>query len=122
MTEAYRLCSGRKQGGTGVGGDDGGGGGGGGGRPGGAEAVGVAGRGGGLGGLHLRLARLPPLPPFPTTSHTHCINKISHCHVAVGRTGGASKFVMLFGKALINLRHLFVPTRHTFRVALSAFS
>jgi len=83
MTEAYRMCSGSQQGGTGVGGDDGGGGGGGGGRPGGAEAV--AGRGGGLGGLHLRLARLPPLPPFPTTSHTHCINKISHCHVAVGR-------------------------------------
>jgi hypothetical protein len=75
MTEAYRMCSGSQQGGTGVGGDRDGGGG--------AEAV--AGRGGGLGGLHLRLARLPPLPPFPTTSHTHCINKISHCHVAVGR-------------------------------------
>jgi hypothetical protein len=43
------------------------------------------------------------------------------------RSGGASKFnfeirYMLFGKALINLRHLFVPTRHTFRVALSAFA
>jgi len=118
MTEAYRMCSGSQQGGTGVGGDDGGGGGGGGGRPGGAEAV--AGRGGGLGGLHLRLARLPPLPPFPTTSHTHCINKISHCHVAVGRREQIR--YMLFGKALINLRHLFVPTRHTFRVALSAFA
>jgi hypothetical protein len=53
--------------------------------------------------------------------HTRtAINQISHCHVAVGRREQIR--YMLFGKALINLRHLFVPTRHTFRVALSAFA
>ena len=46
--------------------------------------------------------------------------RIADCHVAVGRREQIR--YMLFGKALINLRHLFVPTRHTFRVALSAFS
>ena len=33
-----------------------------------------------------------------------------------------SKIVLLFGKALIKLHHLFVPSRHTLRVAPSAFA
>ena len=52
----------------------------------------------------------------------HTRTALTKFRIAMLRSGGASKFVMLFGKALINLRHLFVPTRHTFRVALSAFS
>ena len=87
----------------------------------------MAGRRGGLGGLHLRLARLTALAAFSddiidpsrTHRHTHCIDKFRIGANWGHASGGASKFVMLFG---INLRHLFVPTRHTFRVALSAFS
>ena len=33
-----------------------------------------------------------------------------------------SKIVLLFGKALNKLHHLFVPSRHTLRVAPSAFA